>query len=270
MSKLFGRVASVTVDTTKVDGLRIAFKVEQNPSKEPDTLELSIYNLTKDTRANMSKARARVELSAGYTDTQDVIFRGDLRRAYTVAEGPDRITKIFCGDGEVAFRTSRINKTYKPGHDIIKMIKDMAGTLGVDTKDAIDKIGQGTFRGGLTQLFKGKSVSGSAADALDEMLKGLGYQYSIQDGQLVVVPKNEATDHEAVLLSPTTGLLGSPEAGEDGKISILALLQPRLKPFRKLKLDSLSLKGFYRIEKATHTGDTHGAPWQTQIEARTL
>jgi hypothetical protein len=270
MAKLFGRRASLTVGSTKVSGLRIAFKVTQSPSKEPDTLEASIYNLTQDTRAKMSAAKATVELTAGYQANLDVIFRGDLRRAFTVAEGPDRITKIYAGDGEVAFRTGRINKAYKPGSGILDVIEDVAKSLKVDNKDAIDRIRQGKFREGLTQFFKGKSVSGNTADALDELLRGLGYQYSIQDGQLVVVPEDESTEHEAVALSPISGLIGSPEAGEDGRISITSLLQPRLKPFRKLKLESLLLNGFYRVEKAIHTGDTHGAPWYTQVEARPL
>jgi hypothetical protein len=42
MPELFGRAAAVTVDTVRITGLRVAFRVEKTLKPDPNTCELAI------------------------------------------------------------------------------------------------------------------------------------------------------------------------------------------------------------------------------------
>ncbi len=79
-------------------------------------------------------------------------------------------------------------------------------------------------------------------------------------------------------------MIGSPERTDVG-VTVRNLLLPGLKLGRRIEIKAISTKinignlyyrdvppvknqGIYRIDKLTHTGDTHANPWQTEIHGR--
>ena len=113
-----------------------------------------------------------------------------------------------------------------------------------------------------------------------------GLEWSIQEGQLQVLPPDEGSDEDVVVLSAATGLIGTINktkvvnqsllTKKDGKlinagISCTSLLNPDIRPGRRIKIESSfrpDLNGIYRVIKVKHTGDTHAQPWYSEIEAR--
>lgn len=271
MAELFERYIAVTVGTRRITGLRMAFKIQKNARHEPNTCELSIWNLSASSRAALAQANQPTIIEAGYIDQHEILFSGDLRKAISTRQGPDWVTTLKAGDGERAYRTARISESFAVGTAIKQAAKTVARSLGVSLGDAEAKIDAATHRTGLTQFVKGTVASGPAREAMSSFMTDLGLEWSIQDGALQVIRADEATNETAVYLSPASGLVGSPAAGTDtknpGVIKITSLLQGGIRPGRKIKLDAGGLAGFYKTEKVTHTGDTHGTPWYSEAEA---
>jgi hypothetical protein len=267
--RLWKRAIEVTVGTTQITGLRMAFKVMSNLRGEPNTAELRIWNLSADTRAKTQAKGLAVRIMAGYLEGMGQVFLGTMRDPSHVREGVDIVTTLTAGDGD-AVRGARINETLARGAKVGDAMASAAKKLGVSADDAIKKLRSGDIRGGLEQFIGGTTLSGSAWGELQRLVSASGLEASIQGGQLQVLDRGQATADQAVRLAVDSGLIGSPEPGKDGETKVRSLLQPGIYPGRKIKVESLGANGFYRAEVVTHSGDTHGPDWYTDIEARPL
>lgn len=272
MTTLFHREAEVIVDTIRATGLRFQFKAEKSLKKEPNTLDLSITNLSTSTRAGMRTKNAPVILMAGYRDRVEQLFSGDARSIDHVKNGADWVTRVKCGDGEKQYRYARAAESFAPGTAVADVARQLARRLGVDDSGAADALAPLSGR-----VFQhGYAAWGRASDELDKVLDAHGLTWSIQDGRLQVLADGAAAKGRAVVLSSDTGLVGSPEHGtpqKKGKPAILkarSLLQPSIKPGSVVELRAKNINGQFRCVKVTHTGDTHGNEWFSDLEMHQL
>jgi len=86
---------------------------------------------------------------------------------------------------------------------------------------------------------------------------------------------NEDTGRMIPELSPSSGLIGSPEFGAAEKnkgpvVKFKSLLDGRIKPGGRVKLNSLRYTGEVRVTKLSHSGDTAGGDWYTACEGEPL
>lgn len=267
--ELYGRRAVLTVGTTQIDGLRVIFKVNQGDKPEPNGSEISVYNLSETTRGKIQDQTLPVVLEAGYQDNISQIFAGDIRKDGVSSRrmGPDWVTTFKSLDGGEAFINSRIQESFKAGTKLGPVLKKLAQSAGVGIGNALDKLAAGDPTGALTEFTEGVTLSGRNSREMERIFRSVGYDYSVQDGQLQVTEIGKATDQTAVLLSAATGLIDSPEAGAKGLTKMRSLLQPIIRPRRKIKLETVELNGFYVARRVLHTGDTHGQPWYSEVEA---
>lgn len=274
--RLFGRRATVSIDGVQTTDLRIAFRVSKDLGKEPNTAEVSIYNLSATTRGRMTKGAARVVISAGYEGTEAVIFTGDARRVEHRNEGVDWITRASCGDGERAYRFARASESFAPGAKLADVARYLAKQLGINEGNLGEQLERGGFRGALDTFAKGFTTHGRASAELDKVLRSAGLSWSVQDGALQVLRDGEAARGTAHVLSAETGLVGIPELGapdEKGGPPVLrctSLLQPTIRCGGAIELRAQALSGRFRVSKLEHRGDTHAGDWYTAIEARPL
>lgn len=261
------RIASETIDGAINQPLRITFEIERDISREPNTASITVYNLREETRALVARKGIQTTLEAGYSNRSSQIFSGALEYGSTAREGPDWLTRFQSSDGAQQIRQARINLSFKPGVSVQEVMRRAAESMGVDIGNVVEKIQAGNIRGALQQFGNGVVLSGSAPAQLDKMAKMLGYKWSIQNGAIQVLEPGGAIDpNEATVLSPTSGLIGSPQTGDDGMIELRALLSPSLTPGRLVRIDAREIQGFYRIERAVFNGDTRGAAWYTDLE----
>jgi len=280
MGKLFKREARVSVGALEVEGLRVQFKVSKSLQREPNKLELSIWNLSQDTRGKLTEAvekrSAPVVIEAGYAGTAtapattEVVFKGDARIISHVRQGPDWVTRLQSGDGAVAYKSARMVGSFAPGTKRATVIEEAAKSLGLPLGNLKERIKAHDFKGALTEFVGGFATASKASEQLTELLAPLGLGWSIQDGQIQVLGEKDATSAQAVVLAPDSGLVGSPELGEQGVLKVKSLLQPGLRPGRRVELDAETAKGLYRIERVTHVGDTHGTEWFSEAEVKPL
>lgn len=266
MTVLWGRYAAVTLGNRvsgraiKYDRLKIVFQVDKTSESNANTAKISIYNLSAEGRARAEEEKAFVLLEAGYETGFGQIFAGDVTRAYISRQGADWVVTVECGDGAEALRSAHVDKSYAPGTDYQNIIRDVAQSLVDQGKIVIGSI-LGT-RSEKTQT--GLSVSGQSQAVLDDLTKKQGLEWSIQDETLQILPRDKDIGRTAVLLTPDTGLIGSPirrEVEGGAGVEFKALLVPDIFPGRLVRIESRQLDGLFKVRKAAYSGDTHGQNW---------
>jgi hypothetical protein len=271
MGDLFGRVAWLQMGTIEVHNLRVSFIIDKSDEPEPNTAEIAVWNLARNTKALLkTQIPLYVKLVAGYDGNESQLFEGDINPdgISSVKDNVDWVTTFRAGDGLEAYRSARIQESFKKGTNIITIIKKLANSMGVGLGNAIEKISQGDVSGALTEMVEGATISGPVPREFDRLLASIGYTYSIQDGQLQIIEKGGQILRQVAHLTPDTGLIGSPEPGADGFTKFRSLLQPKLVPSHQVKLETSSYNGLYVLRKIRHNGDTHGANWFSDCEAK--
>lgn len=266
--QLFLRQAQVIVgksgdaDALKISGLRITFKIDKTVLSDPNKATIQIYNLNKKSRTKFEEKLARVILKVGYgEDEKDLtqLFIGDIRRVAHVKQGPDWITEVEAGDGEIDFTGAQTNKSYVAGTPL----KDVFNGVVSEFKDVKNNFTNALkFTGTLAQTFM---ATGSVSNVLDKITSRIDKEWSIQDGELQVLDVGQPTFDSAVLISPETGLVGSPAKTLIG-FQVVSLLNTQLKPARPVSIFSRDAQGLFRVQSVQHQGDTFQGQWLTICE----
>jgi hypothetical protein len=280
MSRLFGRVVQVSVGqrgqpATLIEGLRIVFKIEKTLEKTPNNATIDIYNLSEKTRALFEEKNAAIRLTAGYEGSAKDIFIGDIAVATTKRAGPDLITSIEAADGMLSYQTKEADLSFAPGAKVGTILDQLTSAFGL-TKGEIQGVNLND------QYLNGATFSGKVRDHIDTVIgKQPDLAWSIQDNQLQILPKSKGSTRQAVLLTPETGLVGSPfkrvvvnvdiakkKEGKEQETggTIKSLLNPELVPGRLVRVEAQFLKATQKIEKVTHQGDTHGVSFYSDVE----
>lgn len=301
MAKLFGRRARLLIAVPSGTGLnsfgpsvieitdmRVTFKTKKTLGKEPNTAEVTVYNLSEQTRAELQDKNLRVTLQAGYADTLATIFIGDSRDIDSETDGPTWQTAIELGDGERAYKHARTSRSFRGGVKVNDILRRIADDLGLG----------GSINGAESlrskQFVSGYVAHGKSAKELDRLLRGFGFEWSIQDGDLQILKPDEPTSESIISLDSSSGLIGSPtlntpEGGVvtsvdpfkarvtstrvKGKPTLKArsLLQPEIKCGRKIDVDSITgIRGRFKITSVEHSGDTSGGDWYSDFEGTPL
>lgn len=290
--KLFDRAIRIQVQTKLLEGLDVEFRVDRSLRENPNTADLTIYNLSDENRAFLQTVqRPIVKISAGYrgddpTDpdsrqpSQDtgtdpeppLIFLGEMREVTNLREGPNWLTRITTGDGDEALRAP-IRFSLGPDSSILNTIKKLVADAGANPGNLFQVLERSTQAA--QQFLKGAVVHGDAKTELKRLLNSVGVDFSMQNGQIQALPTGQPVNNTAVLLSDGTGLVNSPELGLDKKtkkpvLKFRALLNAKIYPGSKVKVESDSVSGFYRVERAVYHGQTFGQEWYVDCESTAL
>jgi hypothetical protein len=252
----------------EITGLRISFEVTKDDTSAPNRAKITIYNLSADTAALLKRPGAAVQLFGGYSGQTNLLFVGDVTRAITTIEGADSRTVIESGDGQAALSSATSTVNLKGKTDVGNVLKQVIKGVVSDPKATLSGLSEQVKK---QVVPRGFSASGPTKTILRGLARARGFDWAYQDGQLVILDRDSATREAAVLLSPDTGLVGSPArlttAGAKG-IQFQSLLNGRIRPRRIVRLESASFTGYFLVRKVTHRGDSGFAPdFFTVIEA---
>ncbi len=274
----FGRVWRVTVGTLRVSApIRVAFEIERSVRPHPNKATIQIYNLTRNHQAQIEEAAvAQVIVEAGYENDRgaEQIFRGELFRARgnkppsirSQQDGTNVVTAIEARDGGHAYQRARIEQSFGRGVSVATVLRACAEALGVGAGNVEDAARTAALAAGGGTYPEGTVLSGQAAHELTRILRGLGLTWSVQHGMLQVLRRGAALQSQAIRLSPSTGLVGSPEVGTRGKVRANALLTPDLWPGRVVMLESERVTGRYVCKSVRYQGDSHAGDWLAETE----
>jgi hypothetical protein len=269
----------------EITELRIQFEIEKTAKKNPNKSTIKIYNLKKETRAELEKPDTRCVLYAGYKDDAGplLIFQGAVTFAWTKFDLPDIVTEFELGDGAPEIRDTTISVGYGKGIKSTQVLNDVSKKMGTPLT-LPSNAPERSWENGL-------SYYGSARGLLDKVTKGTGLEWSIQNGNLQVIKSGMVTTSQGFVLSGDSGLIGSPERERKAKEgttevedtskkkrkvktatqhydgwSVKCLLLPQVNPGDRVKLESRDVNGVFRIQELKHTGDSHDGDWQTEMK----
>lgn len=259
--KIFGgRIANVDGTLSTEDGLKFQFNVERS-DKSPNSLTLSLFNLSEATRSFVQKDNI-VIVEAGYRDAVELLYRGKIKNFEHIKVGTDRVTKIQAKDGDEA-NTTKVTLSFTgktTTKQVIDTLINQLGDAGVAAKEIAADLKEEIFENGL-------SVSGAISKSLNKLSDLLGFDWSIENNGLQITNKGVAlTTLTPVLLTPKTGMIGSPALTDTG-VKVTSFLQPSIVKKRAIEIRSENVNGFFVVEKVVHNGDTVSGPWTTQIDA---
>lgn len=271
---LFGRSYLLQLGRATIDGrkdinnaLRITFEIERSLTKQANTGKVNVYNLSEDTREAVREERTAVSLSVGLGDEFSEIFSGTLISGTTSREGADFVTSFEQSDGGPNLSRKRINVGFKGPVSVETITNRLAEELGLGLGNLKEKLAGGAPRKALQEFANGKVLSGPVSIELDKLAGVLGFEWSVQGGQLQFLePGGAVRTNDIVVLSKSTGLVGLPQPGEKGVVEARSLLIPSLLPGRLVEIRAEVLSGTYRVDRVVFTGDSRGNEWYAGLE----
>ena len=258
-------------DSIEITDLRVQFTVKKDHSKHPNSCDITITNLAERTRANLETKPLLVQLEAGYDDVYRFMYSGDLRFGMTKLDGPNWETLLQLGDGDNHYRWSRMNKSYGSGSSVRQILTDAAGSMGMELPANIKN------DPALDAKFNyGRVASGPVRDKLTQLLYPYGYTWSIQNGKLRILREDQVHTGTPYPIDEEHGMIGTPEFGSPPKsgkpphMTVKMLLYPDINPGDSVEVTSKVKSGLFKVETVTHTGDTHGEAWNTELEIKPI
>lgn len=254
--------------------LRVAFNITKDLEKAENKATVSIFNVNEDSYKMLQKVNETyyMSLCVGYGDgSKSQIFYGNIEKSSFTRDRADWILTIESKDGQDLIQNSIINKSYRENMTVKDILLDMINSSTTLTQDAFSNTKKWIVEKLSTNSKKtnnGLTISGKLLDEANKLLKEVGATLSIQDGkaQVIFVDSNNKTD--IVLLSPNSGLIGSPiNKGADEGIEFRCLLIPLINPGGLVKIESRYIADYFRVDRVQFKGDTHGSDWECLCEA---
>lgn len=303
---LFNRVASLVIGEEGGKGreltdLRFSFSIQKGSTKTPNQCSVKVWNAAPETRALIEVIGNVLILKAGHAEDvgATTIFSGNVTRSLTVREGPDWITELEIQDGFLEFRDAKVSLTFGKGATITQVVSAISKKFNLPVRPLPADVAKKQYPAGFAFV-------GRVRDAMDKACENGDLEWSIQNREIQVIKKGGVFKQKAYLLTPDTGMVGSPmqetktmtekAAAKEGITAnqpgvrkttrrdndfevqevlqvfgykVKTLLQPLIEPGGYVQVKSKGINGeFFRVEELTHTGDTHGNEWHTELTLR--
>lgn len=258
-------------------GLAIEFKAVKSISKEPNTCEVKIYNLSPSSLAAVMQG-GQLWLYAGYNSRNNIVFAGSITNTnYTTeSSGDTSLTISTIGNLGVKDNGNSMMVLEAPANsrsnDIIAKIVNYikANIRGVKIDKYLIK----------TPITYKASIStfGDAWEMLDIYCLDCGYIYFIDNGTLFIQEANGTVKQPVIDVNSDSGLVGmiaqirendtnnKPRIG----VEFTTILNPSFNISGKVRIISKvtkQLNTIYRVEALEHSGNSHSGQWISKVKA---
>lgn len=271
---LFGDDLRPMIEATNGRQLRVAFNITLDWGGYHSLMDLSIFNLSRDTEAMYFARYAPIALRAGYENRIDFVFQGQISNVLRERSGPDRITRIFARGGALELNESTISKTLGEGSALPEVIKSCADAMGLPAVINGASLGAVSFSGGY-------SMFGDPKKILSSLAKTHGFDWVVENNKIVIVESSQKRSGPVHEISALTGMEGSPEITEVGA-DVKVRLNPKMKIGQHFQVNSefpqanfsnvyfqnipqTIGEGTYKIHRIVHRGDSYGDDWTTEL-----
>lgn len=256
-----------------IEDMRIEFEIERNLTKNPNTCDVTITNLSEASRAEFSRKPLLINLEAGYDGINRLMFVGDLHYAASEQKGTDWSTLLQMGDGDRIHHSAKVSKSYNGTVTAKQVLRDICKSFGQDLPANVEAATD------LDVRLEGGTISfGRVRDELTSILAPYGYSWSFQNGKVQILKDTEANRNGVFVISEETGMIGTPEFGStprSGKpphMTVNMFLFPEILPGSRVKVISKALAdgNIFKVISTKHRGDTHAGDWFTTLEIKPL
>lgn len=241
------------------------FKVKGYSSSKPNECEVTIHNLSSRMIAFLEAPNQVLQLSAGQ-GAAGLLFRGEIqpRGVTTKLETSERTTTIKAVDGRVLWRDEKVSLSWPPNTTVQVVVMDL---LRAATAQGLAIAPGNTYPP--DSFPAGYYHPGRWRDAMTEVLWPRGFGWTIQDRTIYVGPSEALAPGNVPLLTPQTGLIGSPERTKAG-CNFECVLDPRVRPGWGATLKSAMTTGTFRVVVREHDGDSDGGKWITKAQCEKI
>jgi hypothetical protein len=277
-------VASVTIGSPgagglKVTDLRIKFSVKRDKDKDASRATIDIFNLSPESRKMIDDIDELVYLSAGYRDGEgeQSLFIGNISDITHLREPPEIVTRIEAKDGAKEILEKKTALSFDAGISGREVLRKALQAFSIPNNLNILSFTDKSYAHGF-------SFSGKAIHALDKITKFLDLEWSIQSNEIRIIPFDGNDGTRAALISPETGMIGSPQEHKFSELKskgqsktnkkpgwrVVSLLQPKVAPGGQVYLKSREIpdNSLFTVVTVKHSGDTHSGDWQTVMEVK--
>lgn len=248
--------------------LRTVFELEQTTFSMANKGKISVYNMGDISRSLiLPQGVTRIILSVGYgalsTAPLFPIYDGYIWSITNKRQGPDIVSEFELSQGGAQIGASVVNLTFP------------AGTTNAAVVAALIALMPGIVPGpqiGLKPFTypRGVVIKGSVKDNLDKLLGQQGLVWHVLGGVLYIHPKSLSPVPAPVLVTETTGLIGTPNLtapqGGARTVSFECLINPKVFPGAQVALVSRLITTPLVVRTVKVSGDTHGSKWTQTCE----
>lgn len=246
-----------------LSALDMTFKVKRTLKHKPNVATVRVFGMSPKTRLYFSTPKSlSLSLEAGYDGDNELLFLGQIRNSHSQQEGAENVTTFETGDSEKVMAAAGIQATW--------------GAAGISIATALR-----TLQSTIPQVMSGSQVSnwnkqnaflatlgetvlhpvGGAIDLrtnryIDNICRSAGLEWSIQNGQIYVLPKGGTEASREIVLSEDSGLIGSPSVDNAGFLRVKSLILKGLHPGALVRVKAQNVSGDYRIDSAEWIGGT--------------
>jgi hypothetical protein len=256
----------------EADDLRIKFKVERTGLWTPNIGHVEVYGLNEVDRKFAQHKSVPVALYAGYGTDLKLVAIFNAVQVNSKHDGAEWVTKFEGGEGHRSFVNAHASASFSAGTPIGKAITQFGQLLGkipASSQATINQASAGrSFRNGY-------AVHKKAEKAFKELCDHLAVEPCFSGDEIIIAPKGSTTQ-DVFVITPDTGLVGSPEyasqpqPGKPQLLKVKVMLNPLLRVKGLVILESAAHSGRYRIATLTHEGDSYGGTWYTDLELQGL
>ncbi len=237
--------------------LTVEFGIVRGLMASVNEANISILNLTEKTRRKIFHDRydlstyRRVIFKAGYNDDIPIVFRGNIRQAYSVRRGTEWVTSINAFDGGYATINGFTNITLpgetSTGEALERIISQMPHILEPQIGDFGDK------------FTRGVTISGNTWQAVQTLTGKAGTAF-IDNEVPRVLKHDEVLTGYVAKIDANTGLLDTPKR-QDQRVDIRILFEPYVVLGQIIALESREsmYDGQYKVISINHSGIISGA-----------
>ncbi len=280
-----------------LSNLRVRFHVQRGDTQTPNSCDARIYNISRATATLIENEFTQLVLQAGYGGDLNLVFRGVITQTRRGRiDQRDSYLDITAADGDAAYNYSSMALTFARGTQPQNDVQAFVASFAKPALGALPTVSLPVAQGYMAPLpptsrVRGRVYFGLTRDCLRKFARTYDVKWSIQDGYLVLVKNGYYIPGEAVVISPSTGLIGVPEQTERG-LSMRVLLNPNIKIGQLVQLQQsainqvrlglnskqqaanilakqqglkLNSDGLYYVMRADHVGDTRGDEWYTDL-----
>jgi hypothetical protein len=242
--------------------------------------DIAVYNLSRSTENKVFKKYEYVGLRAGYENSIDYIFKGQIVNIIREKQGPNTITRLICKGGALIQDTSTINKSFEGGVTVVQLIQSLAEAMTLPLV-----INQDDFSSE-SDYISGYLLSGDPKKYLNKLSAAHSFDWIIENERLVVVKKSSFREGGVTIISARTGMVGVPEITEIGA-DVITRINPSYRIGGQFKIQSQFAQvnysniyfqdvpesigqGTYKIQRIEYSGDSYGEVWDSKINGLSI
>ena len=267
-----GDAGGLAANFRVIQELKMVFNIKRFTGDSMHSMTMDVYNVNNATKNSPPLSNGKpIQLEAGYVETYGTVFSGIISNVNTFRDGTDIITRLYCVDSNTEI-TPTVTASYAKSTNLNELIEDIAEKAGV-------VIAQQSIA--FQNTNKDYVFNKPLNLILDDLGKTFNFRYFIFNRLLYLIDTDKGNPEQKMFdIHAGTGLIESPVLTGLG-INVKVLMEPRMKPSDRFLVKSGGVnlsqsglefnelltegKGDQQVVSMTHTGDTHGDAWYTEL-----